>query len=331
MQQPAAFAFSLYHFATILQTLPQIATFLHKLHSLRYLQGMSHLQDFETGASHLEEFLYTNAGTAMDTGADAQASVQQQLWANQPHGTSLDFVEQEGANLGNGFVEVYDSRSSTQRLQDIGRVLAGAYVVTTLTPDIALPSVVAVTQPNPAQLQLWMSRQPWRASGMTDDQSQLLAAAAQLEAPGVGQHKATQQQTTGEAQHLLSMLSIAEQPHLLQDWSKGAHLNHSPQFRAKGTLPAVSGTLLEQQHQISSVRLRQNQQRTTEISIDGNPFQAAPHARLLWHRDSMQASNEQGIRVCDSTEALTIVQGAGFMAVRHAINNVQRVISGDRA
>jgi len=291
---------------------------------------MSHLQDFETGASHLEDFLHTNAGTTMDTGIDAQASVQQQLWANQPHGTSLDFVEQEGTDLRNGFVEVYDSRQPAQRLQDIGRVLAGAYVVAALTPDIALPSVVAVTQPDPAQLHMWMSRQPWRASGMTEDQSQLLAAAAQLEAPGVGQHKTTQQQTTGEAQHLLSVLSIAEQPRLLQDWSKGAHLNHSPQFRAKGTLPAVSGTLLEQQHQVSSVRLRQNHQHVTEISIDGSPFQAAPHTRLLWHRDSMQTSNEQGVRVCDSTQALTIVQGAGFMAVRHVIGNVQRAINGDR-
>jgi len=290
---------------------------------------MSHLQDYETGASHLEDFLYANTGTALDTGADAQASVQQQLWANQPQGTSLDFVEQEGANLGNGFIEVYSSRQSTQRLQDIGRVLAGAYVVTVLTPDIALPSVVAVTQPNPAQLHMWMSRQPWRASGITEDQSQLLAAAAQLEAPGVGQHKATQQQTTGEAQHLLSVLSIAEQPGLLQDWSNGRHLNHSPEFRGKGTLPAVSGALLEQQHQVSSVRLRQNQQRMTEISIDGHPFQSAAHVRLLWHRDSMQASNEQGVRVCDSTQALTIVQGAGFMAVRHAISNVQRAINGD--
>lgn len=266
----------------------------------------------------------------MDTGADAQAGVQQQLWANQPEGTSLGFIDWAGDDMGGGLTELYSARHNTERLKDIGRVLAGSYVLTALTPDITLPSVVAVTQPNPKQLHMWMSREPWRASGITEDQSQLLAAAAQLEAPGVGQHKATQPQTTGEAQHLLSMLSIAEQPRLLQDWSNGVHLNHSTRFRNKGTLPAVSGTLLDPKHQISSVRLRQNEQQVTHMSIDGSPFQPAPHAKLLWHRGSMQAGNEQGIRVCDSPTALTIVQGAGFMAVRHAIGNVQRVINGDR-
>jgi hypothetical protein len=289
---------------------------------------MTHLEQYETGASQLQDFLYTNVGTTMDTGADARSGVQQQLWANQPQGTSLDFVEQEGAHLGGGLMEIYGAKHDTRRLQNIGRVLAGAYVITALTPDIALPSVVAVAQPNTAELHLWMSRQPWRASGITEDQSQLLAAAAQLEAPGVGQHKATQQQTTGEAQHLLSVLSIAEQPHLLQDWSTGTHLNHSPHFRAKGTLPAVSTTLLEQQYHVSSVRVRRNQQHGTEISIDGNAFQAAPHARLVWHRGSMQAATEQGIRVCDSGTALTVVQSAGFMATRHAIGNIQRAIDG---
>ncbi len=291
---------------------------------------MTYMQDYETGASQLDTFLYNATGDPMDSGTRALASVHEQLWANQPQGTSLDFIEQEGSDLRNGLVEVYGQQYDQQRLQNIGRVLAGAYVITALTPEIALPSAVAVQQQNSSELQLWVWRQPWRASGITEDQTKLLAAAAQLEAPGAGSHQAGKK-STAEAQHLLSVLSIAEKPAALASWSNGGHINHSPQFRRQGTLPAVSGNLLSQEYQVSSLRMRRNPQGVTEIAIDNNAFQAAPHTRLLWHRDSMQSANEQGIAVCDSPDALTIVQGAGFMAMRHAISNVQRVIDGERA
>lgn len=291
---------------------------------------MTHIQDYETGASQLEDFLYNTADVSLDNGTAALASTQNQLWTPRHNqGTSLDFVQQEGADYGNGLVELYSSRHDSQRLKALGSVMAGAYVIAALTPDIALPSAVAATQENASELTLWMWRQPWRVSGITEDQTQVLAAATQLEAPGAGQHHT--KQTAGEAQHLLSMLSIAQDPHSLNAWQNGQHINHSTPFRAKGTLPAVSGTLLDQQYQVSRLQIRQQPHHSAELSIDGSPYQHAPQFRLLWHKDSMQAATEQGVRVCDSSKAITIVQGAGFMAVSHAVGNIERVINGNIA
>ncbi|MGF7228619.1 MAG: hypothetical protein ACQR33_01400 [Candidatus Saccharibacteria bacterium] len=289
------------------------------------------LPDYQTGAGELDTFLHNFADATIDTGNVAVAGMQGQLWRpRQNEGDSRDFVEEDGNDLGNGLVELYGPRYALH-LDTIGSVMAGAYAVVSLTPDISMPAIIAVDQDKqtPDQVKLWLWRQPWRSSGLTTDQAEILAAAAQLEAPGVGSHRGNSRQIAGEAQHLLTLLGISGNNRALQAWSQGQHTNHAAAFRAKGTLPSVSNTLLSDKHQVSSLHIRENGRNLPEISLDGRPYQLATDLRLLWHRDSMASSSEQGVRIGDSNRALTIVQGAGFMAVRHNIDNVKRAIDGN--
>jgi hypothetical protein len=287
-----------------------------------------HIPEYTTGADQLDTFLQQTTDTAVDNGSVAISGMRDRLWTpRQGEGSVLDFIETDGYDLRNGFVELYGPNNAPH-LDTIGTVMPGTYIVVALTPEVTLPAIIAVDQDaGEDQLKLWLWRQPWRSSGLTEDQSEILAAAAQLEAPGVGQHKATRQQTDTEAQHLLSLLSIADNQQALQSWRQGAHGNHSPQFRASGTLPAISKHLLGDQHQVSSLHIRESRG-TAHAAIDGRPYTPAHDLRLLWHYN-LEAPNAQGVVVGDSTQAIRLVQGAGFLAAHHSIDNIKQVLSGD--
>lgn len=284
---------------------------------------------YTQSADQLNDFLQQTTDIAIDDGSIAISGMRDRLWTpRQGEGSVMDFIETEGYDLHNGFIELYGPNNAPH-LDTIGTVMPGAYVAVALTAEITLPAIVAVDQDaSQDQLKLWLWRQPWRSSGLTQDQSEILAAAAQLETPGVGQHKATHQQTDAEAQHLLSLLSIADNQPALQSWKRGAHTNHSPKFRAQGTLPAISKRLLGDQHQVSSLHIHEDRNGIANVAIDGRPYTPAHDLRLLWHYD-MEAPNAQGVAIGDSTQAIRLVQGAGFLAARHNIDNIRQVLSGD--
>ena len=287
-----------------------------------------YIPEYTYGADRLTDFLHQTTDATIDDGSVAVAGVRDKLWTpRQGEGAVIDYIETEGYDLRNGFVELYGPNNAPH-LDTIGTVMPGAYVAVALTPEVTLPAIVAADQDKSEdQLKLWLWRQPWRSSGITTDQSEILAAAAQLEAPGVGQHKASQQQTNTEAQHLLSLLSIAEDQRALQSWQRGTHHNHTPQFRVQGTLPTISKRLLGDQHQVSSLHIQESHG-TAYVAIDGQPYTPAHDLRLLWHYN-LETPNAQGVAVGDSTQAIRLVQGAGFLAARDSIDNIKQVLSGD--
>lgn len=286
-----------------------------------------YIPQYTHSADQLDDFLRQTTDNTIDDGSIAISGMRDKLWTpRQGEGSVIDFVEADGYDLRNGFVELYGPNNAPH-LDTIGTVMPGTYVAVALTPEVTLPAIIAVDQDaGEDQLKLWLWRQPWRSSGITEDQSEILAAAAQLEAPGVGQHKITRQQTDTEAQHLLSLLSIADSPQALQSWQQGTHANHAPQFRAQGTLPTISKRLLGDQHQVSSLHIRESHG-TAHVAIDNRPYTPAHDLRLLWHY-TLEAPNTQGVAIGDSSQAIRLVQGAGFLAAHHNIDNIKQVLSG---
>lgn len=266
--------------------------------------------------NQLHNFLDDETGLSFDDGAHARDSLRSQLWVPHNHeGTVSDYIAANGSRSVDDFVELYGP-SSTQNprhndLQAIGTVMRGVFVAASLTPRKTMPAIIAPRQEN-GEVTLFMSRKEWRAGGITETQRELLSAAAQLEAPGVGEHS-TQDASSAEAQHLITQFGIAHDTRAQVSWQQGQHINHTDRFKKQGTLSVTSPQLLGEDG-IITARVKQDPAGKTLVALNDRPFVEAPHFALYWHAQ-LQAENAHGTEIGDSTRALTIVQALGYRAV----------------